>query len=184
MIGFGMSENATWYYLSDGGHIENLGVYELLRRRCKYIVAVDAGADGDNRFHSLTTLIRHARIDLGIDISPALDDLRVNAETGMSPAHATLCKIAYPEGEGLLLVIKLAVTGDESELIKAYRAAHPDFPHQTTADQFYNEEQFEAYRQLGAHSAEGLFNPALTGNTTSPLGIGAWLRALSVRLLP
>lgn len=183
MVGFGMSEKSAWYYLSDGGHIENLGVYELLRRRCKYIVAIDAGADADNRFGSLTTLIRHARIDLGIDISPTFNDLRVNAETGVTPAHGTLCKIKYPDGEGLLLVIKLAVTGDESELIKAYKLAHPDFPHQSTADQFYNEEQFEAYRQLGAHSAEGFFNPALIGSKMPPAGVGVWLRDLSVRLL-
>ncbi|MBO9400522.1 hypothetical protein [Shimia sp. R9_3] len=184
MIGFGMSENSSWYYLSDGGHIENSGVYELLRRRCKYIVAIDAGADGENRFHTLTTLIRHARIDLGIDISPTLDDLRVSPETGMSPAHGVLCKIGYPEGEGLLLVVKLAMTGDESELVKAYHTDHPDFPHQSTADQFFDEEQFEAYRQLGAHSAEGFFNPALTGSTSPPKSISEWLRALSVRLLP
>ncbi|MEP3893221.1 MAG: hypothetical protein ABJN52_04430 [Litorimonas sp.] len=184
MLGVGMNADSTWLYLSDGGHIENSAVYELLRRRCKYIVAADAGTDGDNRFHTLVTLIRHARIDLGVDISPNFDDLRLDEATGLSPAHGTLCRIAYPEGgEGLLLVVKLALTGDESELIKAYHANHPDFPHQSTADQSFNEEQFEAYRQLGAHSADGLFSKVLTG-LEEPKTISAWLQALANRLFP
>src|SRR5262249_20801580 len=61
-------ENADAVYLTDGGHIENLGVYELLRRRCKVIIAVDAEADAQMNFGSLMTLQRYARIDLGVRI--------------------------------------------------------------------------------------------------------------------
>ena len=55
-------------YLTDGGHIENLGVYELLRRHCRVIIAVDAEADRELAFGSFNTLVRYARIDLGIEI--------------------------------------------------------------------------------------------------------------------
>jgi len=185
MLGVGMSETKAWLNLSDGGHIENLGVYELLRRRCKYIVAVDAGQDADNTFESLTTLIRHAQIDFGIKITPAFDDLRKDAETCLSPAHAVLTKINYPatnteaEGSGLLLIIKLSLTGDENELINGYRSAYPNFPHQSTADQFFDEAQFEVYRQLGVHSVEGLFAPALIGKGEPPEKSSEWLERLA-----
>jgi hypothetical protein len=168
MSGAGMDEHKAWVNISDGGHIENLGIYELLRRRCKFIIAVDGEADPRFTFHGLMTLIRHARIDLGVLIEPKLDDLRPKPDSKLSRTHYHLCRIHYPDAgaghpaaTGLLLYIKLSVTGNESELIKRYRKTHPAFPHQTTLDQFFDEEQFEAYRQLGVHAAEGLFSRCL-----------------------
>ena len=152
-----MSENRQWLNLSDGGHIENLAVYELLRRRCKFIVCVDGESDPTFTFQGLMTLVRHAQIDFGVRIAPKLDDLRPDPKTGCSKCHFHLCRVHYPEGVGLLLYIKLSVTGNESELIKRYWINNPEFPHQTTLDQFFDQEQFEAYRQLGVHAAEGLF---------------------------
>jgi hypothetical protein len=169
MLGIGMSESSPWLNLSDGGHIENSGCYELLRRRCKFIVAVDGEADPRYTFGGLMTLIRHAQIDFGIRIDPRLDELRPpDPLTGYSQRHTLLCRIQYPDsadgaaaGTGLLLYLKASVTGNESELIKRYRAKHPEFPHQSTLDQFFDQEQFEAYRQLGVHVAEGLFSRAV-----------------------
>ncbi len=76
MTGTGMSERKPWLNLSDGGHIENMGVYELLRRRCKFIVCVDGEADPESTFHGQMTLVRHAQIDFGVRIEPRLDDIR------------------------------------------------------------------------------------------------------------
>lgn len=181
-LGTGMAENAPWLNLSDGGHIENLAIYELLRRRCKFIVCVDGEADPAFTFHGLMTLVRHAQIDFGVKIHPRLDDVRADAETHRSKSHFHLCRIEYPEGWGLLLYIKLSVTGDESELIRRYRINHPEFPHQSTLDQFFDQEQFEAYRQLGVHAAESLFLPALM-NGANPTSIPDWFRALAASLL-
>jgi hypothetical protein len=167
MLGAGMSENHRWLNLSDGGHIENMAVYELLRRRCKFIICVDGEADAVFGFQGLMTLVRHAQIDFGVRIEPALDGLRQDAVTGLSQTHTHFCRIHYPAsgdmaaGIGLLLYLKLSVTGNETEVIKRYRIIHPEFPHQSTLDQFFDQEQFEAYRQLGVHVAEGLFAPAL-----------------------
>ncbi len=190
MTGIGMSENLAWLNLSDGGHIENTAAYELLRRRCKYIVCVDGEADPDFTFRGLMTLVRHAQIDFGVRITPNLDGMRPNRETRHSPTHGNLYRIYYPclrDGDaaemGLLLYLKLSVTGNESELIKRYRGTHPDFPHQSTLDQFFDEEQFEAYRQLGVHVAEGFFSRTLMNGETSPASMAAWFARLAKNLL-
>ena len=178
----GMSEKASWLNLSDGGHVENLAIYELLRRRCKLIVCVDGEADPTFTFQGLMTLVRHAQLDFGIQITPKLDEIRPVPATGYSKCHFHLCRIHYPEGIGLLLYIKLSVTGNESELIKRYRINNPDFPHQSTLDQFFDQEQFEAYRQLGVHAAEGLFLPALLDGS-EPASVPDWFRQLAKNLL-
>jgi hypothetical protein len=189
MTGVLMSENQAWLNLSDGGHIENMGTYELLRRRCKYVICVDGEADPAFTFQGLLTLVRHAQLDFGIRIEPQLDAIRPDPASHRSQSHATLCRIHYPDagtgcpaGTGLLLYLKLSVTGNEPELIRRYWTLHPDFPHQTTLDQFFGEEQFEAYRELGVHVAEGLFTPALVG-PTAPQTVGGWFRQLAGNLL-
>jgi hypothetical protein len=190
MTGIAMSEKRAWLNLSDGGHIENMGAYELLRRRCKYIICVDGEADPDFTFGGFMTLKRHAQLDFGVRIEPQLDVIRPHAETAHSQAHATLCRIHYPAAAdgrpaatGLFLYLKLSITGNESELIRRYRTICPDFPHQSTLDQFFGEEQFEAYRELGVHVAEGLFSYALMSGATSPASIPEWFRTLAGNLL-
>jgi hypothetical protein len=135
-------------------------------------------------------LVRHAQLDFGVRIEPHLDPIRPNHETTHSQAHAALCRIYYPatadgrpEALGLLLYMKLSVTGNESELIRRYRTICPDFPHQSTLDQFFGEEQFEAYRQLGVHVAEGLFSYALMNGEPDPTTIPDWFRRLASNLL-
>jgi hypothetical protein len=87
-------ENADAVYLTDGGHIENLGVYELLRRRCKVIIAVDAEADEPMNFSALMTLQRYARTDLGIIIDLPWEPIRARTRELMSRNSA---KAAAPE---------------------------------------------------------------------------------------
>jgi len=135
--------------VSDGGHIENLGIYELLRRRCKLIIAVDGEADPNMIFNSLVKLQLYARLDMGIEIELDLDSIRSDAK-GLSKQQWVSGKIRYGDNEvGRLLYIKSSVTGDEYEYVRAYRAKNPAFPHEPTSDQFFSEAQFEAYRALG-----------------------------------
>jgi hypothetical protein len=190
MTGTFMSEHETWLNVSDGGHIENMGLYELLRRRCKFIVCVDGEADPESTFHGQLTLVRHAQIDFGIRIEPRLDDMRPNPKSRLSKTHAQLFRIRYPAttegreaGLGLMLYMKLSLTGDEAELLKRYYLVHPDFPHQSTIDQFYDEEQFEAYRQLGVHVAEGTFAPALMTANPHPGDVRGWFAQLASNML-
>jgi hypothetical protein len=189
MFGACMSEKSTWFNLSDGGHIENMGVYELLRRRCKFIICVDGEADPKFMFAGQMTLVRHAQIDFGIRLEPRLDEIRFNPESGVSRSHIHLLRVHYPAGPGhdaatgLMLYLKLSVTGDETELLKRYRMLYPEFPHQSTVNQFYDEEQFEAYRQLGVHVAEGAFSPALLTSGVRPANVRAWFRDLAASML-
>ncbi|OPY93578.1 hypothetical protein A5906_17415 [Bradyrhizobium sacchari] len=163
------NEKRAYLNLSDGGHIENLGVYELLRRRCKFIVAIDGEQDSQMTFQGLTTLQRLAYIDLGVTIEAGLDALRLG-DKGFSNSHFAFCRIHYPSGSrdgpesyGYLIYLKLSLTGNEGEFIRRYRLDEPAFPHHSTADQFFTEAQFEAYRSLGEHVGDKMFLPAIVG---------------------
>ncbi len=147
-------ESSKVINLSDGGHIENLGIYELLRRRCSLILASDAGADPQCRFGDLGNLIRKARVDLGIQIELKTDDLRPLETTNVSASHAVRGEIHYPseDGEpqkGILIYVKSSLVQDDPGDLHEYRRGHPTFPHESTTDQFFDEAQFESYRELG-----------------------------------
>jgi len=151
-----LDEKGTHVNISDGGHIENLAIYQLLKRRCKFVLAIDGECDPNMQFGGLTTLMRFARIDMGVDIDIDLDPLR-KGQDGLSESHWALGRIRYADGsEGQLLYIKLSFIGDEPEYVRSYREEHPLFPHEPTSDQFFTEAQFEAYRALGAHACEGM----------------------------
>ncbi|PWC40167.1 patatin-like phospholipase family protein [Azospirillum sp. TSO22-1] len=187
-----MHENGDHLYVSDGGHIENLGVYELLRRRCKCIIAVDGEQDPLMTFHGLANLQRMAKIDFDIDIEIDLNDLRLNTK-GVSRSHFVFCRIRYPkdalqqeDATGYLLYLKLSLTGNEGEFLRRYKLDEPDFPHHSTADQFFTEAQFEAYRSLGEHVGEKLFLPAIIGEVAQDEHVDfvRWFAAIGDSLLP
>ena len=151
------NENAAVVNVSDGGHFENLGIYELVRRRCRLIIAADAECDEFYAFGSLGNLVRICETDFGAKIDIDISSIRPR-ENGLSHSHAAVGKILYNNGTlGYLLYIKSSFTGNEDVGIAQYRSIHPSFPHETTADQFFSEDQFEAYRRLGHHAVRQSF---------------------------
>jgi hypothetical protein len=168
-----LDENTYNVYLTDGGHVENLGIYELLKRRCRLIIAVDAEADPKMNFGSYIKLQRHARIDLGTRIELPWQAIRNGAletsqmiagggkaipDTNRCGPHAALGIIRYPKGEiGYLLYVKASLSGDENDYIIDYQRRNPTFPHESTGDQLFTEEQFEVYRALGFHAMHRIF---------------------------
>jgi len=139
--------------LSDGGHFENLGIYELVRRRCALILASDAGADPKYAFEDLAEARRKCYTDFGVEFDfgqSKVDDIRPR---GARPGarHYAVAKIRYPNGApaGTLIYWKSSLTADMPPDIMNYRRTMKDFPHETTADQFFDEAQFESYRHLG-----------------------------------
>ncbi|MCA9064024.1 MAG: GMC family oxidoreductase N-terminal domain-containing protein [Planctomycetaceae bacterium] len=169
-----------YWHLSDGGFFENLGAYELIRRRIPRIIICDAGADPNYEFEDLANLVRKARIDFGATIEPfteddldnhvsnvdrthylgTLEQLHPSADGNVRPRHATLLWVRYDDEQkprSVILYIKASANGDESEDIRNYRRVHEEFPHEATADQFFTESQWESYRALGEHIGQGLF---------------------------
>lgn len=151
------NERSSWVYVSDGGHFENLGVYELVRRRCTRIFCVDAGADPNRTFSDLGNAVQKCRVDLGVDIRIDLGALQVDAK-GVSEEAFTIGTIEYPalgneKGfRGELVYVKPSLPRSWEYLptdILAYRARHPEFPHEPTTNQWFSESQFESYRHLG-----------------------------------
>lgn len=181
-----------WQYLSDGGHFENTGLYELLRRerRVRQIVCCDAGADPAYRFDDLANLIRLARIDLRVEITvqtefsgvlagvfgaprdfapraqPARAPAPVSSDSGPAEAPSTTpCALLlwarhfeHEDKPGTqIVVIKPRVTRDVPVDVCQYADRQPQFPQQTTADQFFDEAQWESYRALGYHLGSKVF---------------------------
>jgi len=174
-----LREDSEEVFLSDGGHIENLGIYELLRRRCQVIVVVDAEADPALRYPSFIALQRYARIDLGVRINMPWDQVRKTtlcwmgytgdpnaddekSKKGPKPSrgpHVSIGTIEYDGKQlGWLVYIKASLTGDENDYVRDYARRYDSFPHESTGDQFFSEEQFEVYRALGFHIASRFLN--------------------------
>lgn len=158
---FGYSnERRNFVYLSDGGHFDNLGIYELVRRRCKLIVAVDAGADPQRKMGDFAEAVRKCRVDLGVEIElPELALLDADDKGRSVQGHARgviRYDISNPAMDGTLILMKPTLTRlrDEPADVLNYSQLNPPFPQQTTVDQFFDESQFESYRRLGLCIAE------------------------------
>ncbi|WP_205700284.1 patatin-like phospholipase family protein [Crenobacter intestini] len=178
--------HAPWQYLSDGGHFENLGVYELLRpgREVRLIIACDCGADPDYHFDDLANLVRLVRVDFGREIEvdeegmaalPA--DVRRVFATPQQLRQAELARRAAqanpPDDQACAVLLRVGPAGKDEPvshivLIKPrvpagvpvdvahYAALNPAFPQQTTVDQFFDDQQWESYRKLGLVCGESV----------------------------
>ncbi|MDE3195093.1 MAG: patatin-like phospholipase family protein [Acidobacteriota bacterium] len=161
------NENRKFVNASDGGHFENLGIYELIRRRARVIIASDAECDPEMTFGSLGNVVRICETDFGAEIDIDVSSIRKQKDTEKSLAHCAVGRITYSNGmRGYLIYIKSSITGDEDVGVEQYRSGHPTFPHESTGNQFYREDQFEAYRRLGHHITERTFRDA-DGNATT-----------------
>jgi hypothetical protein len=152
---FGLTRfTSKFVYLSDGGHFENLGIYELVRRRCACMVVIDAGQDGENQFEDLGNAIRKCYADFGVVIDICANDL----ESG----YSAVGRVMYPDApDAYLIYIKPRLTGTEPADLLNYKCTHAGFPHESTADQWFDESQFESYRKLGHLIGKAVFHAPL-----------------------
>lgn len=165
------SDRSEYAYLSDGGHFDNLGLYEMVRRRCRRIVVLDAGCDPDFLFEDLGNALRKIRIDFGISID--FDDAEQFAELRARRRRFAMATIRYRDVDataenGRLLYIKPVLLGDEPPDVRSYAAAHPTFPHEATANQWFTESQLESYRALGLHTLRAVANSGALTNLFPP----------------
>ena len=119
----------------------------------------------DCTFEDLGNAIRKCRIDLGVDIEIDVGALKPIGDKRLGLHYCALGLVRYDRnlptgGVGYLLYIKAGMCGDEPQDVVQYRSEHPEFPHQPTADQFFDEPQFESYRRLGLHIGDTLFGSA------------------------
>jgi hypothetical protein len=144
------STESEYVYLSDGGHFENLGLYEMVRRRCKMIVVFDAACDADFQYDDLGNALRKIRIDLRIPIEFGEHEqpLRARAKR-CAIGSVRYSAVDGPGTDGTIVYVKPMLLGNEPPDIASYAAAHPEFPHQSTGDQWFDESQTESYRMLG-----------------------------------
>jgi hypothetical protein len=146
-----------YVYLSDGGHFENLGLYEMVLRRCHWIVVSDAGCDPHAAFEDLGNAMRRIRVDFGIPI--VFENVPIYGREDARKADATYCavgriKYSAVDGnveDGTLIYLKPAFYGTEPPDIFNYARTCSFFPHESTANQFFSEAQFESYRRLGSY---------------------------------
>ncbi len=161
MPGLGLTERRAFLQLGDGGQFENMAVYELVRRRLGLIIVCDGGADPEFSFSDFQTTVRRIQADFGARVQvhhdaspdqmiPLPDPNAYPKDAGYSKRGYMVCTIHYAGGgQGTLLFLKSALIRDVSFRVKGYSAQYKEFPDQSTLDQFFDEVQFESYRELG-----------------------------------
>lgn len=192
--------NDSHWYLSDGGHLENTGVYALLLRRMHFILALDNGADDSYRFDDIANLMRLAAVDLGARFTP-ITAASLEPELKGGPAAGLLDLLGDPHGfsrdsgektqfllayrvhlaavgglaahTATLLWVKPRLTAQASLDLRQYQLTHPAFPQETTSDQFFDDEQWESYRQLGELAGNTVLDRSLW-----PAGLSGLVKAL------
>jgi hypothetical protein len=166
---------SSYCYLTDGGHFDNTGLYALVERGCRYIVLVDCGADPQPCFEDLGEAIRRCRIDFHTEITLDLTPFKSKEEGALR--HYVVGEILYDEEhvkylnwgdtcvherQGILIWIKPSLlkpelARGEAADVQQYGMQNITFPQQTTADQWFDEMQFESYRRLGQCCARDIF---------------------------
>lgn len=181
---FGAGPKDNWY-LSDGGHFDNTGVYPLLLERASVIVLADCGADPGYSFEDVENLVRKARIDLDTTITfhAPRDWSLLASKATRKPAGGwcsslsyfgtlqdlaqddnesclALATIHYPDAPasepGILILVKPNTCRSVSMDVANYKRQHPLFPQEPTGDQFFSESQWESYFSLGTDLGEHL----------------------------
>jgi hypothetical protein len=156
LFGSGTTEDAFFVELTDGGHFDNTGLYELVRRRVKIVVLSQGSQDLTYAMEDLANAIQRVRVDFGVHIRFNSEQCPLGAirpaELGAAVKRGwAVGTIRYPgtRQPGILLYLQAApIEGMNADTVSYWRR-HVDFPNQTTADQFFDEEQLEAYRELG-----------------------------------
>lgn len=197
VFAFDNKEDSTFIELTDGGHFENTGIYELIRRNVPIIILSQAGADPKFTLEDIGNVMERVKVDFGVKIrflnDYDLDDVlpsdensadRVESKFQLSKKAFAVARIDYPDQKdpGYLIAIKALMVRDLPLSLFHYKAAHKDFPNQTTADQSFDESQFEAYRELGyqltKQFALAVFKKPKVSEKTSLSQLLKWLKTL------
>lgn len=156
-------------YLTDGGHFDNTGLYSLVQRGCRQILFVDCGADPEPCFADVGDAIRRCRIDFGVDIDLKVGNFVAGETAAAARQHFVVGTITYSRRHaealgwtdlkdltGSIIWLKPSLLNGDPAEVRQYAIENGAFPQQSTADQWFDEAQFESYRRLGEACAEEL----------------------------
>lgn len=180
-----------WLYVTDGGHYDNLGLVAALRLNPDEIFVIDASGDRAHEHNTLGQAIGLARSELGVEIDIDPMDMEIQSDATAASDSKTDSTtppwVAQPFASGTfrytrgkvdsrprpLHVIQLGVW-DNRQLawdVRAYARQHKTFPHDSTLQQLYDDEEFESYRALGYASMTSLLHArAASGTSCRRLG--------------
>jgi hypothetical protein len=166
-------------YVTDGGHYENLGLVELLRRGCRTIYCFDAGGDKASKALGDAIALARAELNVDIDMGPEAGGLVEDETTGRSGVVCATGTIRYRgadprmNAEGTLIYVRSTVSDSSPWDLREYQVVDGIFPHHSTFDQFFDDQKFEAYRRLGLCAAASAYalahEPVATGATVTQL---------------
>ncbi|HKE66922.1 MAG TPA: patatin-like phospholipase family protein [Micromonosporaceae bacterium] len=175
---------------TDGGHYDNLGLVEMLRHAPSTVYCFDASGGANLGGSALGPAVTLARQELGVRItflgSPHGVSRLEWAEKELDRAGVLVCQIDYSEcppvdgqtrDPGVLYFARATVTPDAPWQVQSYRQSHPTFPNDSTSDQWFDQEQFDAYHTLGQYAAAAVIDAqkryeASTGrNTRAPVEV-------------
>jgi len=174
------NDKSKYIYLSDGGHFENLGLYEMVLRRCALIVVSDGSADPEFQFDGLGNAVQKIRADFGIPIDFQPMGIFPRKDKPKQGAYCAIGTVRYSSvdvwdsvdkdgnpvldekgkpvkeqaKDGTIIYIKPVFYGNEPRDIYHYAMTHETFPHESTGDQWFSEAQFESYRKLGSYMVD------------------------------
>jgi hypothetical protein len=153
---------------TDGGHYDNLGLVELLRRKCGLIYCFDASGLSRPLADTLSGAMRLAREELGVDIK--FGDLYqlvggsgrrlrpegplANLNSQLSAKAVVIGSISYPAEDvpdGVLIFAQADLTADMPYQVLEFTQDDPGFPNDGTADQWFDYARFDAYQNLGRY---------------------------------
>jgi hypothetical protein len=154
------SINQRFVYVTDGGHYENLGLVELLRKECTRIWCVDASGDAPGTASTLTDAMLLAEAELGTTWTDSTELRNFESDKAGAKGRDDLATIRWPSAnlrytlrdgrEGLLTVLKLGIATKSPYELRDYQRRHPTFPYDSTGNQLYRADRFDAYRALGS----------------------------------
>lgn len=170
LLGQDLREGVAYLELSDGGHFDNTGLYELIRRRVDTVYFSSAGADPEFTLDDIGSVLVRMQVDFGVTVTfqDELENLMPGSdEEGSYAKRFGFSKYGFDKGtihypatatepakQGTLYIVRAALVRDLPAEIYSYRAQHQEFPNQSTNDQFFDEAQVEAYRELGLRLTE------------------------------
>jgi hypothetical protein len=157
------SSKSRYVYVTDGGHYDNLGLVELLERRCDWIWCIDASGEQIDSFSTIGKAVATAQAELGVSIEIRPEDMA--PDEGSRFVKQVFCQgeVRYPATEsdeartGTIVIVKAGVTADAPFGVRSYHAENPNFPCDSTLDQLYTADRFDAYLALGHFSMQQAF---------------------------